>query len=155
MRRCGTLRSIRPFPTSVILGLTVFALACDSDGPVFPALPAADPEIVGVIEAVDTWGSPHFDATILVGEVEVPDYREGSWCEPVCRKLWLHMRVDKAPIFIEEPSRSFLRRGGIDDLVKGAAIRAWTTGVELRSLPPQYFATRIEVVIPRADGDGT
>lgn len=117
MRRCGTLRSIRSFPTSVILGLTVFALACDSDGPVFPAFPAADPEIVGVIEAIDTWGSPYFDATILVGELEVPDFLEEPGCEPVCRKLWLHVGVDKAPILVEEPGRSLLRRGGIDDLV--------------------------------------
>jgi hypothetical protein len=37
-------------------------------------------------------------------------------------------------------------RGGAADLVVGARIRARHTGVEMRSLPPQYQATRIRVL---------
>lgn len=37
-------------------------------------------------------------------------------------------------------------RGGATDLVVGARIRAHPTGVELRSLPPQYPVSRIRVL---------
>jgi hypothetical protein len=37
-------------------------------------------------------------------------------------------------------------RGGAADLVVGARIRARHTGVEMRSLPPQYQATHIRVL---------
>jgi hypothetical protein len=43
----------------------------------------------------------------------------------------------------------FARRGSVGEIQPGARVRAWRTGVELRSLPPQYPTTRIEVT-PRA-----
>lgn len=39
-----------------------------------------------------------------------------------------------------------LERGDASDLVAGARIQAWHTGAEMRSLPPQYRATRIRVL---------
>jgi hypothetical protein len=37
------------------------------------------------------------------------------------------------------------QRGSVHDLAHGTRYRAWHDGVEFRSLPPQYRATRIEV----------
>jgi len=39
-----------------------------------------------------------------------------------------------------------LRRGNAGDIQVGDHLRAWLTGVELRSLPPQYPARILEVV---------
>jgi hypothetical protein len=37
------------------------------------------------------------------------------------------------------------RRGSPSDLIEGARYRAWHDGTEMRSYPPQYRATRIEI----------
>jgi hypothetical protein len=47
-------------------------------------------------------------------------------------------------IVVQKPDGTH-RSGSIADLIEGARYRAWHTGIELRSLTPQYFATRIEV----------
>jgi hypothetical protein len=80
----------------------------------------------------------------------VPDWEVNPHCEPVCQKLWLRIwDLDNTPIFVIEDG--FMRRGGLDDMRIGDTIRAWHTGVEDNSLPPQYDATRIEVYTHRLD----
>lgn len=41
-----------------------------------------------------------------------------------------------------------VRPGGMDDLRPGVRIRARHTGAEMRSLPPQYVATEVQVLAP-------
>ncbi len=47
-------------------------------------------------------------------------------------------------VLVRQPSGRLVL-GRLGDIVPGASVRAWRTGVELRSLPPQYPVTRIEV----------
>jgi hypothetical protein len=49
-----------------------------------------------------------------------------------------------AEVLIREPNGS-LRRGDKHDIRVGDHLRAWLTGIELQSLPPQYPARRVEV----------
>lgn len=53
----------------------------------------------------------------------------------------------KTSIFVREPDGS-LKPGTLADLAPADSIQAWHTGLELRSLPPAYFATRVEVKKP-------
>lgn len=39
-----------------------------------------------------------------------------------------------------------VRNGSAADIKPGVTVRAWLTGIELRSLPPQYPTTRIDVI---------
>lgn len=48
-------------------------------------------------------------------------------------------------VLVHHPDGS-VRNGSVDDIVPGVTVRAWLTGVELRSLPPQYPTTRIDVI---------
>jgi len=50
-----------------------------------------------------------------------------------------------AEVFLRESDGS-VRRGDRNDIRVGDHLRAWLTGVELRSLPPQYPARTVEVV---------
>ena len=50
-----------------------------------------------------------------------------------------------APVFIERADGS-VDRGTLADIHVGSRLRVWTGGVERRSLPPQYTATRVDVV---------
>jgi hypothetical protein len=52
-----------------------------------------------------------------------------------------------AGVFIREADGS-LRRGTKTEIRVGDHLRAWLTGVELRSLPPQYPARIVEVHRP-------
>lgn len=47
-------------------------------------------------------------------------------------------------ILVQQANGSY-QEGSVHDLVEGARYRAWHDGIEMRSLPPQYNATRIEV----------
>jgi hypothetical protein len=49
-----------------------------------------------------------------------------------------------AKVLVREPSGS-VRQGDKQDIRVGDRLRAWLTGVELRSLPPQYPARVVEV----------
>jgi hypothetical protein len=55
---------------------------------------------------------------------------------------------DETAVVVRRPGLA--RRGRVGDIQPGARVRAWRTGVELRSLPPQYPTTRIEVTPPAA-----
>jgi hypothetical protein len=50
-------------------------------------------------------------------------------------------------VFVREPDGT-LRRGDKHDIRVGDHLRAWLTGIELRSLPPQYPARVVEVHRP-------
>jgi hypothetical protein len=50
-------------------------------------------------------------------------------------------------LVIRERDGSY-RRATADEIVIGAILRVKTTGVEYRSLPPQYDATWVEIVLP-------
>lgn len=52
-----------------------------------------------------------------------------------------------AEVLVREPSGS-VRKGDKNDIRAGDHLRAWLTGVELRSLPPQYPARVVEVRRP-------
>lgn len=58
---------------------------------------------------------------------------------------------DRVGLLISKETEIFLpgrsgssRRGTVLDLGEGDVIRFWTDGVEFRSLPPQWTATRID-----------
>lgn len=48
-------------------------------------------------------------------------------------------------VVVHRPDGS-VRNGSAADIRPGVTVRAWLTGVELRSLPPQYPTTRIDVI---------
>ena len=58
----------------------------------------------------------------------------------------LHVPPD-ARITVRDADGS-VRPGAVDDLRPGVRIRARHTGVEMRSLPPQYVATEVQVLAP-------
>lgn len=86
--------------------------------------------LVGVVVAVDSRA------------VGVTDARQDDSGRVVYDAVGVRISAE-TEIFVPEPDGS-LRPGTVDDLAEGDVIRFWTTGVELRSLPPQVFATRIE-----------
>lgn len=111
----------------LLFGAAGVAAACAR-----PSAPARPPDLVGVVAEVGPLGRP---ATVRVGDVRVPaaGYEAG-----------VALDLGRAPIFVRRPGGA-LARGGPADVAVGAAVRAWSTGVERRSRPPQWDATWIEV----------
>lgn len=107
--------------------------SCDS-----PTAPDGEPDLKGTITAVYGEGR---EMWVHVEELELPatNYEEGIslYPEPFGRAAW---------VFVRSPDGT-LRRGSAADLVVGAKIMAWTTGLERRSLPPQWDATSIVVLV--------
>ena len=97
--------------------------------------PAGDPDLVGTVARVGTRPRP---ATVLVGDLQVPaaGYEAG-----------VALDVGSARIYVRLPDGR-LARGRVSDVAVGAAVRAGSTGIELRSLPPQWEATWVEVTPP-------
>ena len=126
----------RFLPVICLLALLVPVLACGV------SLTEADesPDVVGVIEGLRSTYS--LGDVVLIGDITVPHMRDDARCEPLCRKVFFVIR--NTPIRVQQDDGT-LRIGSKRDLVAGAEIRGWTVGVELRSLPPYWFATRIEV----------
>ena len=91
-----------------------------------------NPHLVGRVAEV---GWSHREQTVLVRDVRVPatGYEAG-----------IALDVGSAPIFVRRADGSLVR-GALSDVKAGAELRAWSTGIELRSLPPQWSATRVEV----------
>ena len=99
------------------------------------APPAGEPDLVGTVAGTAVATRP---ATVVVTDVRVPaaGYDAGVWLD-----------VGGARVVVRRPG------GGLEPasraaLVPGAALRAWSTGVERRSLPPQWTATYVEVTPP-------
>jgi hypothetical protein len=59
----------------------------------------------------------------------------------------LLLRVGGAAVYVRERDGA-LRRATPAAAVAGATVRAWPTGAELRSDPPQYPVTRVEITPP-------
>lgn len=53
----------------------------------------------------------------------------------------VHLR-DHVQLYRREPSRR-LTDLELEDLTPGTTVDVWTTGIELRSLPPQYFGRQV------------
>ncbi len=62
------------------------------------------------------------------------------------RSEQLYLRVTKDTEIVVPQADGTLTAGGVRDLVVGARVRARHTGVEFRSNPPQYPATRVEIL---------
>ena len=101
------------------------------------APPAGEPDLVGTVAATAVERPPAAGPVtdVLVTDVVVPasGYDAGV-------RLHLH----DARVVVRRPGGR-LERASRAAVVPGAALRAWTTGVELRSLPPQWTATYVEV----------
>jgi len=92
-----------------------------------------EPELIGTVASVRWSGRP---TTVLITNLRTPDtsyYPRG-----------VALDVGRAAIFVRGRDATF-RRATSADVVVGATIRAWSTGVELRSLPPQWEAVRVEL----------
>lgn len=93
-------------------------------------------------------GNPAFEGVILEAAAGVPSdaspARIQVTVDPASGydSVGLHIWPDTAIVVRMNGSE---RRGSATDLVEGARYRAWHDGTEMRSLPPQYRATRIEV----------
>lgn len=99
------------------------------------APPEGEPDLIGTVARVRIESRP---ATVLVTDVRVPTtgYEAGVWLD-----------VGGASIFVRRLGGR-LARAAPAAVVPGAGLRAWSTGVERRSLPPQWTATRVEVTPP-------
>ena len=89
-------------------------------------------DLVGVVTSTERGAG---ELRVLVREIEVP----ASSADPV----WLRV-PDGTEITAQRAAGSEVR-GSEADIVAGARIAARHGGVELRSLPPQYVATRVRI----------
>lgn len=121
-------------PTRVVLAVaTVVTLAaCRSDATA-PWAPVPDVVTASVV-AVD----PPTDYTRVLVDAGGPAASDGA-----AQRYALVISPTTA-VLVRQPGGALVR-GRLGDIVPGASVRAWRTGVELRSLPPQYPVTRIEV----------
>jgi hypothetical protein len=98
----------------------------------------ADPDLSGVLERTN----PLPEWLNLV--VSRTDIEVGADEDSLSRYAWVRAGPQTDVIFQSVDSR--WRAGSSADIPLGAVLRVWTTGVEMRSLPPQYIARRIEVL---------
>lgn len=77
--------------------------------------------------------------TVLVEELELPASNHDAI------RLIIRAPLQAARVFVRRADGT-LRLGGDSDLVVGAKILAWNTGVERRSYPPQWDATDVVVL---------
>lgn len=96
----------------------------------------AEPEwdMVGVVESTSLAGG---ELRVLVREIETPS---GERAGPA----WLRV-AQAVPVEVRRADGS-VSPSDAGAIVPGARIAARHTGVELRSLPPQYIATRVRVL---------
>lgn len=105
--------------------------ACVAGGA--PAEPAW--ALVGVVATAERGTG---ELRVLVRDLEVPPV-------PGADPVWLHV-ADDVEIVVQRRDGT-LARGSATDVVAGARIAALHTGVELRSLPPRYTATRVRILL--------
>lgn len=90
-------------------------------------------DLVGVVASAERGAR---ELRVRVRDVEVPALSASP--------VWLRV-PDEAEITAQRPDGSVVR-GSAADVVPGARIAARHTGVELRSLPPQYVATGVRIL---------
>lgn len=103
-------------------------------------------------------GPPDMFGTVsLVHQQTAGQPRTGLLLENVVAPTWTHP-PESALVWLYGGSTVVFacdhEKGLLDEcggLEAGVEVAVWTTGVELRSLPPQYFATRVEI-LTRAGG---
>jgi hypothetical protein len=113
---------MKPAHVRLVPVLVTAVLACGS--PVEPLLPP-----------------PDFSAV-------VNELRVGS--STTAPALYVERTDGTAVVYLPDGTRIYQQRAGgalstvgTDALMPGAQVDVWTTGVELRSLPPQYFARQV------------
>jgi hypothetical protein len=129
-RKAGfSLSRPRPFRAFAVgTFLMLFLPACGG-----PPTAAEPPMLTGRIAAIEP--TDRHNVRVHVGNVTSPSESPGD--------LYLHVSAESV-IFMRKPDGS-TARGSLKDLSVGLPISAWHTGVELRSSPPQYTATRVDV----------
>jgi hypothetical protein len=90
-------------------------------------------DLVGVVAAAERGTR---ELRVRVGQIEVP--------APSADPVWLRV-PDGVEITATRPDGSVVPASAADVLA-GARIAARHTGAELRSLPPQYVATRVRIL---------
>lgn len=126
---------MRRFPGFVLpVGLAAFSAGCGG-GAIEPEWSESDADHAGYILAVED-ADP---ATQWPDRIVLGPYPGDP---PVERRAIYYVSADTE---IYRRRNGSLRPGSFADLVAGARIYAWTGGTELRSMPPQYGATRIVV----------
>ncbi len=129
-RKAGSSRfGSRPFRAFAVgTFLTILLSACG--GSPTEAEPAMFTGRIAAIEPTD-----RHSVRLHVANVRSPSESSGD--------VYLHV-PSKSVVLVRKPDGS-TARGSVKDLFVGLPIAAWHTGVELRSLPPQYTATRVDV----------
>jgi hypothetical protein len=105
--------------------LVITVLACGDDL-------GEGPDLAGRVAVIDPGGE-----TMVVTPVEFY-----TWESPLDTVV---VRPGSAVIRVQGPGGGWTI-GSVEDIVVGANLRVWTSGVELRSDPAQYPARRIEVL---------
>jgi hypothetical protein len=77
---------------------------------------------------------------VLVASLEMPASGYGEGIE-----LFVRWPGRTAPVYVRSPDGT-LRPGSLADITVGTQVVAWNTGVERRSLPPQWDAARVVVL---------
>jgi len=117
------------------IGLIVGQAAC---GVVDPASEPAD--FTGVVYAVQDRDDPPYDGFLDLRDVK---YSDGSPHDP--GTAGFHV-FDDTELLMRRPG-SRLSHCDFELIDVGDTVYVWTTGAMLRSDPPQYLATRIEVLV--------
>jgi hypothetical protein len=118
-RSAGSLASL------LVSALVMNVLACGDDL-------GEGPDFAGRVAAINPGGE-----TMLVTPVEFFTWESDA--DSVV------LRPEGAVIRVQGPDGSGTT-GSVADIVVGADLRVWTSGVELRSYPGQYPARRIELL---------
>jgi hypothetical protein len=126
----------------IVIALGFGTLAACSDGPSSPGDWEAYvvPDFIGVVSSTD--GRRPNEATpsgIRLIDVVRPRSFNPSMRDTVELIIW-----PSTALFIRHPDSSLVRADTAYPAVADT-VQAWHTGVELRSEPPQYPATRIEM----------
>ncbi len=114
--------------------LAVVALAACRSEVTEPWAPVPDIVTVSVI-AVEP---PSEFTRVLVGDDERPEL------EGATSNYWLV--ISSATTVLVRESNGKLVQGDARDIRPGDSVHAWRTGIELRSLPPQYPVSRVIVM---------
>ena len=124
----------KPFARVIAAALCAAVAGCatDSTGPGGPVPGIISASVVDVRSSGDGF-------TILADGVGGTSGAD----DPVGRFYLITSRA--RPVLVHRTDGS-VRNGTVDDIVPGVTVRAWLTGVELRSAPPQYPTTRIDVI---------
>ena len=99
--------------------------------------PLADrPDFTGVVTIIQVDG---LALRLLLDRLGFPEGQEAPYEQVV-------VRAETGMVVLIQRANGSWAGGRADDIAVGDSVRVWHTGVELRSLPPQVFARRIEVV---------